>query len=100
MLLFAITLMPVGIGEDIQFKYDAILLDTVQYCSDWDSLVSIGSVRKINILSDTRKCRFEKKPLRNRACALRAVSTGEEIRSIRCGYVLLTSVVLALIVFV
>ena len=41
------------------FKYDAIWFDTVLYCSDGKSLVSIGFVKRIDILSDTRKCRID-----------------------------------------
>ena len=72
------------------FKYDAIWFDTVLYCSDGKSLVSIGFVKRIDILSDTHKCRVCRILLCSLKfaiilrhcikCCLRAVSTGEGIK--------------------
>ena len=91
------------------FKYDAIWFDAVLYCSDGKSLVSIDFVKRINILSDTRKCRVCRILLCSLKfaiilrccikCCLRAVSTGE---GIVCGLIqfeLLECVVFRLILF-
>ena len=83
------------------FKYDAIWFDTVLYCSDGKSLVSICFIKRIDILSDTRKCRVCRILLCSLKfvivlrccikCCLRAVSTGEGMRfgPMICGLLLL-----------